>query len=106
MGKYMFIANYTSEGAAGVLKEGGSVRREAIEALAKAAGGSVESFYLGFGSDDAFVTVELPDDETAAAIALTVSASGAVAVRTVVLLTPEQVDRAAKQSIEYRPPGS
>jgi hypothetical protein len=29
-----------------------------------------------------------------------------VAVKTVVLLTPEEVDAAAQRSVEYRPPGA
>ena len=50
--------------------------------------------------------VELPDNESAAAVALTVNSAGGAAVRTVVLLTPEEVDAAAKRSVDYRPPGA
>jgi hypothetical protein len=39
-------------------------------------------------------------------MAVTVNASGAVATRTVVLLTPEEVDSAVKRSVSYRPPGA
>jgi hypothetical protein len=42
---------------------------------------------------------------TAAAVALTVNASGAVQAKTVVLLTPEEVDAAAQKSVSYSPPG-
>ena len=49
---------------------------------------------------------DLPDNEAATAVALTVNATGAVTVKTVVLVTPEEVDAAAKRSVEYRPPGS
>ena len=52
-----------------------------------------------------FVVVDLPDDETAVALALTTGASGAVNIRTTVLLTPEQIDAAAQKSMDYRPPG-
>ena len=41
----------------------------------------------------------------APAVALTVSASGVVAVKTTVLLNPEDVHAAAKKSPSYRPPG-
>jgi uncharacterized protein with GYD domain len=75
---------------------------DATEAL----GGKVESFHFAFGGSDAYVIVELPDNQAAAAIALAVNATGAVSVKTAVLLTPEEVDAAAKQSVQYRPPGS
>ena len=39
-------------------------------------------------------------------MALTVNAAGGATVRTTVLLTPDEVDAAAKQSVDYRPPGS
>jgi len=39
-------------------------------------------------------------------MAIAVNSSGAVATRTVVLLTPEEVDRAVKRSMEYRAPGA
>jgi len=106
MPKYMFITNYTSEGAKGVLSAGGTARRTAAAAAIKAVGGKLESFYFGFGERDAYVVVDLPDDEAAAAVALAVNASGGATVKTTVLLTPEQVDEAAKRSVDYRPPGS
>jgi len=80
--------------------------RDAVAEVARAAGGSVESFYFAFGDRDAYVVCDLPDNESATAIALTVNAAGGATVRTVVLLTPEEVDAAAKRSVEYRPPGS
>ena len=106
MPKYMFQGSYTAEGVAGLLNEGGSVRREAVEQLASSAGGTLDTMYYAFGSDDVFVIVDLPDDESAAAVALTVGSTGAVNIRTTVLLTPEQMDTAAQKSIEYRRPGS
>jgi uncharacterized protein with GYD domain len=105
MPKYLFVASYTTEGLLGVLEEGGSGRREAVEQLAKSVGGSLESFHFAFGEEDAFVICDLPDNEAAAAIGLTVSASGRATVRTVPLLTPEQIDAATKLSPAYRVPG-
>jgi uncharacterized protein with GYD domain len=69
-------------------------------------GGQLESFYFGFGDRDAYVILDVPDDEAAAAVAMTVNAAGGATVRTTVLLTPEQVDEAAKRSVDYRAPGS
>jgi hypothetical protein len=48
---------------------------------------------------------DLPDNESAAALAIAVGASGAVGIRTTVLLTPEEVDAAARKSVSYTPPG-
>jgi uncharacterized protein with GYD domain len=105
MAKYMFIASYTADGIKGVLQAGGTARVDAIRDAAGAVGGTVESFYFGFGGEDAYVIVDLPDNQSAAALAMTASASGLVGVRTVVLLTPAEVDEAAKRQVNYRPPG-
>ena len=105
MPKYMFQARYTAEGAKGVLAAGGSARRAAIKKAAAAAGGKLESFYFGFGGVDAYTVCDLPDDTTAAAMAMAVGASGSSSVCTVKLLTPEDIDKAAKMKISYKPPG-
>jgi uncharacterized protein with GYD domain len=105
MAKYLFTGGYTVEGARGILAEGGSSRRAAVDKLAASVGGTVESFHLAFGSDDFFIIADLPDNAAAAALALTVSASGAVNVRTIVLMTPEEIDAATKLSPAYRAPG-
>ena len=106
MPKYLVAASYTVEGVKGVQSSGGSSRRDAIAALAESAGGQLESFYFAFGERDVYTVVDLPDNESATAVALTVNASGAVTVRTTVLVTPEEVDAAAKRSVEYRAPGA
>lgn len=106
MPKYLIEASYTLEGVKGVQSAGGSSRRDAVAEVAKSVGGSLESFYFAFGKADAYVTVDLPDNESAAAVALTVNAAGGATVRTVALLTPEEVDAAAKRSVSYRAPGS
>jgi uncharacterized protein with GYD domain len=106
MSKYLILASYTQEGAEGVRAKGGTSRRDAVAAAIAGVGGQLESFYFGFGDHDAYVTADLPDNEAAAAVAMTVNASGGATVSTVVLLTPEQVDEAAKRSVDYRPPGA
>jgi uncharacterized protein with GYD domain len=105
MPKYLIQASYTPEGVEGVRTKGGSSRRDAVAATSKSLGGELESFYFGFGDHDAYVTVDLPDNEAAAAIALTVNATGGVTTHTTVLLTPEEIDEAAKRSVDYLPPG-
>jgi uncharacterized protein with GYD domain len=106
MPKYLIEASYTVEGVKGVQSAGGSSRRDAIAALAESVGGQLESFYFAFGEHDVYTVIDLPDNESATAVALTVNASGAVKVRTTVLVTPEEVDAAAKRSVEYRTPGA
>ena len=105
MPKYLIEASYTSEGIKGLQSAGGSSRREAIEAMLENIGGRMESFYFGFGDNDVYVVAEMPDNESAAAVALAVNAAGLAATKTTVLLTPEEVDAAAQKSVGYRPPG-
>ncbi|MDP9293632.1 MAG: GYD domain-containing protein, partial [Actinomycetota bacterium] len=101
MPKYLIEASYTLEGVKGLQSAGGSSRRDAVAAVAESVGGKLESFHFGFGDSDAYVIVDLPDNESATAVALTVNASGGASIKTVVLLTPEEVDAAAKRSVEY-----
>jgi uncharacterized protein with GYD domain len=105
MPKFLLEASYTLEGIKGVQSAGGSSRREAVSRVAESVGGRLEAFYFAFGDGDAYVIVDLPDNESAAAVAVTVNAAGGATVKTVVLLTPEEVDAAAQRSVEYRPPG-
>ena len=105
MPKYLFTGSYSAEGAQGVLKEGGTGRRAATDKLVASLGGTVEAYYFAFGSDDFYLIADLPGNAAAAAAALTAGASGAIRTRTIVLLTPEEVDAATKLSPSYRPPG-
>ena len=105
MPKYLVEANYVGEGITGLLKEGGTKRRAAVEELFKSVGGTVEAFYYAFGDTDVFIVGDLPDNATATALALRVNASGAATCKTTVLITPQEVDEAVKKTATYRPPG-
>src|SRR5947209_16115162 len=105
MPRYLIAASYTAEGAKGLLKDGGTKRRQAAEQAIKSAGGKLEGFYFAFGENDAYVIVDAPDHATVAAASVAINASGAVRTKTVVLLTPEEVDQAMKKSVTYRAPG-
>ncbi|MBW8003829.1 MAG: GYD domain-containing protein [Planctomycetes bacterium] len=105
MPKYLFQGSYTEEGLRGLLEEGGSKRREAAEQVVKSVGGTLEAYYFAFGDNDFYVIVDTPDNVSTTAVSLIVNASGAVKVKTVVLLTPEEVDQAVKRTVDYRPPG-
>ena len=106
MAKYLLKVNYTVDGLRGVLADGGSGRRKVAEAAANSVGGSIESFYFAFGGTDVFVIADFPDNAAAAALAMTVTASGGATVETVVLLTPDEADAAVAKKIDYTPPGS
>jgi uncharacterized protein with GYD domain len=106
MAKYLFEVNYTLDGIKGVKAKGGSARLAATKAAVESVGGSVESYYFAFGGTDVYAIGDFPDNISAAALALTVAAAGAVTVKTVVLLTPEEIDQAAAKTVSYSPPGS
>ena len=104
MPKYLLEVSYTLEGVKGVVAKGGAARKAAAQAAAKSVGGKVDSFYFAFGENDAYTVVDMPDNEAAAALALTVSAGGGASVRTIVLLTPEEIDAATQKRVKYTPP--
>jgi uncharacterized protein with GYD domain len=106
MPKYLLEVNYTLDGVRGVVAKGGTARKAAAQAAAKSVGGKLDSFYFAFGGTDVFTVAELPDNAAAAALALAVTAGGGATVRTVVLLTPEEIDGAAAKTVKYTPPGS
>jgi uncharacterized protein with GYD domain len=105
MPKYLVVATYTAEGAKGVLKDGGSKRRQAADSALRSVGGKVESFYFAFGENDVYAVIDAPDNVSVCAASLAIGASGAVHTKTVVLLTPEEVDQATKKATNYQPPG-
>jgi uncharacterized protein with GYD domain len=106
VGKYLFQSSYTLEGVKGLAKEGGSSRRKTVEAAVEKIGGKLEAFYYAFGDVDVYLIVDLPDHVAATALALAVNQAGAATIKTTVLITPEEVDKAVKQKVTYRPPGA
>jgi uncharacterized protein with GYD domain len=104
MPKYLMEASYTAEGTKGLQREGGSSRRKKVEETVKEMHGKLEAFYYAFGTSDVFLIVDLPDAVTAAALSLAVNQSGAVHLKTHVLMTPEEMDQASKKSVNYRAP--
>jgi len=103
---FMIKASYTTEGARGLLKEGGTGRRAAVQKLIESMGGKLEAFYFAYGEDDAYVIADVPDGTSALALSLAVNASGAVRLSTIPLITPEEIDGACKKSVAYRAPGA
>jgi uncharacterized protein with GYD domain len=105
MPKFMIEASFTAEGLKGVQTHGGSARRDAVAAAFESVGGRMECYYFAFGDRDVYVIGDVPDNVSAAAFSIAVNASGAVTTRTVVLLTPEEIDEAMKRQVGYRAPG-
>ena len=105
MPKYMYQASYTTEGVRGLLKDTASARRKAVEAAIGAVGGKLEAFYYCFGKHDVVALMDLPDNVTAAGLAVTLAASGMVHGGVTPLLTVEEVDKALGVKAPYRSPG-
>ena len=106
MAKYLVKGNYVGDGVAGLMKEGGTSRRDAAQAAIESVGGSMDSFYYAFGDTDVYGICDFPDEASATAFSLTVNSSGAVAVSLTPLMTAEDLDAAATKSPSYRAPGT
>ena len=105
MPKYMIQASYVGEGLKGLLKEGGTKRRETVTQVIESMGGTLESFYYAFGDYDVFGIADMPDNVSSVAFSLMINASGVINAKTIVLLTPEEIDQATKKTVDYRAPG-
>jgi uncharacterized protein with GYD domain len=105
MQKYLFYGSYTAEGYQGLLNEGGSARIDVSKRALQSIGGSLEAFYYSNGEQDFYIIVNLPDNVSSTAVTLVGNASGTFRIRAVALLTPEQMDKAVKLKVDFRPPG-
>ena len=105
MPKFLFEVRYTADGTKGLAREGGSGRRAATTKMVEGLGGKIEALYYAFGDVDLYAIVDLPDSISAAAITLATNQAGGITAKTVVLISPEEMDKAAKMRVEYRPPG-
>ena len=104
MPKYLIRASYTGEGVKGLLREGGSKRKAAAEAAINSVGATLESLYFTFGDEDIVAIVDGPDNATMVAASLAINASGAVTLKTTVLLTAEEMDTATTINVSYQAP--
>ena len=105
MPKYLFYGSYTQEGYQGLLEEGGSNRIEAAKQALGSVGGSLEAFYFSYGERDFYIIVDLPDHVTATAVTLAGNVSGTFNIHGVPLLSPDEMDSAVQQSVDFRAPG-
>ena len=109
MARFLIQASYTPESWAAQLKSPED-RTKLIAPLMESVGARLESLYYAFGPVDVVVIVEAPDNVTAAALALAVTASGAFrSFSTTPLLTVDEgiaaMRKAASAAAHYRAPG-
>jgi uncharacterized protein with GYD domain len=105
MAKYLVTASYTSAGARGLIAEGGSGRKAAIQKAMQSLGGSLEAMYFAYGDTDVLLIVDLPEATAGLALSLAANASGTVNVKTTPLITIEEMDKACKTTVAYRGAG-
>lgn len=105
MSKYLYQASYTADGVKGLAKDTASGRKAAVAHAIETLGGKLETLYFSFGEYDILAVVDLPDNAAAARFALRAASTGQVSVRTTLLLTSEEVDKALLKSVDYRAPG-
>jgi uncharacterized protein with GYD domain len=105
MPKYLVEASYTDEGLRGLIKDKASGRAAAVQKGAESLGGRMDEIYYTFGDNDVILILDLPDNTSAAAFAITAASSGLVRVKTTPLLTVEDADKAVGKNVSYRGPG-
>jgi len=98
MPHYLVQVSYTSEGWAALVKNPQN-RIEAVRPAVETAGGKIESAYYAFGDADVVVILEMPDNASAAGLAIAFAAGGALkSVKTTPLLTPDEAVAAMKKA--------
>ena len=83
-------------------------RRTAARSYIESVGGSLHGFWYGFGSHDGYTLWEAPDNVSMAAVALALSAGGAISsLETTVLMTVDETLEALTRAgqVHYRAPG-
>jgi uncharacterized protein with GYD domain len=105
MAKFLWHGSYSERGAKALAEQGGTQRCAEVEEAVTAIRGTLEAMYFAFGDDDYYAIVDLPDNVSAAAVSLAAAQAGAVRLKTIVLLTAEELDQAARRAHEYQGPG-
>jgi uncharacterized protein with GYD domain len=108
MAFYALQTAYTPLGWAALLKDPQD-RLEAVRPVVQRLGGSIVNGWLTFGEYDLLVICEMPDNVSATALSVAISAGGAVkAVKTTPLMTFEEGLEAMRKAkaAEYTPPRS
>ena len=106
MAYYMIQAAYTSEAVAKLVRRPQD-RLGSIRPMFKKLGGSLEGAWFAFGDYDIVLIAEIPNNVSAAALALAVAAGGALrALKTTPLLTAKEGVAAMRKASTagYKPP--
>src|SRR5262245_15408281 len=98
MAKYLIQATNTAEGRKGMLTDGGTKRHAVVKKAIEDMGGTLEAFYFAFGETDCYVIVDVPDLVSGLAITLAVDSSGEVHLKTIPLISPQDVDAACHKT--------
>jgi uncharacterized protein with GYD domain len=105
MPKYLVEGAYTDDGLKGLIKDKASGRAAAVQKAAQSLGGTLDAIYYTFGETDLIVILDLPDNASLAAFAITAASSGLIRLKTRPLLTVEEIDKAVGKDVHYRAPG-
>jgi uncharacterized protein with GYD domain len=106
MPKFLVQGHYTAAGLNGLLKEKASGRKAAVQAAVKSVKGKMDCLYFGSSGTDVVMIIDVPDSAAAAALSVTVSASGSVELHVTPLMTVEELDGALGLATKYRAPGA
>jgi uncharacterized protein with GYD domain len=106
MPTFLIKASYTAEGTRGLLKDGGTGRKEAVEALITSRGGTLRGFYYAFSDDDLYIIADLPTNADLAAVSLAINSTAGARVKANTLLDAAEIDEAVHKAVKYRPPGT
>lgn len=108
MAKYAILFTFKGETVKAMM-DNPADRAAAAAGIIESAGGTLESYYIMFGSWDGICIADLPDSNAAAAVSLRVSGSGAFSqVETHELKTAEEFIGALRTAsgLAYSPPGT
>jgi len=103
---YLVQASYTSQATAAMVKSPQD-RAAAVRPVIERMGGKLHGLWFAFGEYDAVVIAEMPDNASAAAVAMAVGSSGGIgSYRTTPLLTTAEAMDAMKKAggVGYQPP--
>ena len=107
MSKFMYSGSYTSDGVQGLLKEGGTARRDETTRIVESLGGKLEAYYWCYGSTDFLAIMDFPDHTTVTGMALNIAASAKFKGNIKQLITVEEMDEMVKVNLgDYRLPGA
>ena len=108
MALYLFRFGYTPEAWAAQMENPKDRRDMLSSRIFGTFGGQLHGFWYSFGDQDGFALVELPDNVSAAAASIAVSATGSLRTleTTVLISVDEMVEALAKASdFAYTKPG-